>query len=106
MLPDVISYQVAGAMDSYGDITFGAAQVYRARVVGKQQMVTSFEGKEVTSHHTVYVAGVIIAQPLDRITLSTSIVASTQASAINPAIVGAARIPDQTGTHHSTLYLG
>ena len=106
MMPDVISYQVAGAVDSYGDITFGAVTTYRARIIGQQKMVTSFEGKEVTSNHTVYVAGVIVAQPMDRITLSTGIVNSTQGSAINPAIVGAARIPDQTGTHHSTLYLG
>ena len=105
-MPDVISYQVAGAVDSYGDITFGSVQTYRARIVGQQKMVTSFEGNEVTSNHTVYVAGVIIAQPQDRITISTGIVNSTQESAINPVIVGAARVPDQRGTHHSTLYLG
>ena len=106
MMPDVISYQVAGAKDSYGDITFGAIKTYRARIIGEQKMVTSFQGEEVTSNQTVYVAGVIVAQPEDMITVSTSIVNSTQFSATHPKMVGAKRIPDQFGTHHSTLYLG
>lgn len=106
MMPDVISYQVAGAKDSYGQITFGAVKTYRARIIGEQKMVTSFQGEEVTSNQTVYVAGVIIAQPEDQITLSTGIVNSTQDSAIHPKMMGAKRIPDQFGTHHSTLYLG
>lgn len=106
MMPDVISYQVAGVKDSYGEITFGAAKTYRARIIGEQKIVTSFQGVEVTSNQTVYVAGVIVAQPEDQITLSTGIVNSTQDSAIHPIMLGAKRIPDQFGTHHSTLYLG
>lgn len=106
MMPDVISYQVAGVKDSYGDITFGTAKTYRARIIGEQKLVTSFQGLQVISNQTVYIAGVIVAQPEDRITLSTGIVNSTQDSAIHPSMLGAKRIPDQFGTHHSTLYLG
>ena len=106
MMPDVISYQVAGVKDSYGEITFGAAKTYRARIIGEQKLVTSFQGLQVISNHTVYIAGVIVAQPEDQITLSTGIVNSTQESAIHPIMLGAKRIPDQFGTHHSTLYLG
>ena len=71
MMPDVISYQVAGAVDSYGDTTYGTAKIYRARVIGEQKLVTSFSGTQVTSNQTVYIAGVIVAQPTDQITLST-----------------------------------
>jgi|TARA_R110000787_G_scaffold162900_3_gene276249 hypothetical protein len=106
MMPDVIGYQVAGAVDSYGDVTFGTLKTYRARIIGEQKLITSFQGTEVTSNQTVYVAGVIVAQPTDQITLSTSLLNSSEDSAIHPVILGAKRIPDQSGTHHSTLYLG
>jgi hypothetical protein len=106
MMPDVIGYQVAGAVDSYGDTTYGTVTNYRARIIGEQKLITSFQGTEVTSNQTVYVDGVIVAQPTDQITLSTSLLNSSEDSAIHPIILGAKRIPDQFGTHHSTLYLG
>ena len=106
MLPDTVSYATRSGADVYGDPTYNTAASYRARVVGEQKLVRSFGGQEVMSAHTVYLNAVIVAQPTDQITLSTGIVNSTQASAISPPIVGAKRIPDQSGTHHAVLYLG
>lgn len=105
-MPDVITYQKAGVVDAYGDRAYGAAVTYRARVVGEQKLITSFSGYSVTSNQTVYIAGVITAQPGDQVTLSTGIVSSTEESAIHPIMLGAKRVPDQSGVHHSTLYLG
>lgn len=106
MLPDSVTYEPRTATDAYGDATFGTATTYRARVVGEQKKILSFTGAEVVSAQTVYLAAAIVVQPSDRVTLSTGLVGSTEATAIRPPILGAKRIPDQNGTHHVCLYLG
>jgi hypothetical protein len=106
LMPDSVTYEPRTGTDAYGDPTFGIPKTYRARVVGEQKLIRGFSGEEVVSAQTVYLAAKIVAQPLDRITLSTGIVGSTQATAIRPPLLGAKRIPDQAGAHHVTLYLG
>lgn len=107
LMPDTITYAVACSTgDAYGHLGYATATLYRARVVGEQKLVRSFEGREVISAHTVYVAGAIVVQPRDQITLSTAVVASTQDSAIHPPLLGAKRVPDQSGVHHTVVYLG
>ncbi len=106
LMRDTITYESLIARDGYGDETYAAPVSYRARVVGEQKAIVSFTGVEVISQQTVYVGAKIVAQPTDRITLSTALVNSTDQSAVHPPILGAKRLPDQSGTHHSVLYLG
>ena len=106
LLPDRVIHEARTGTDAYGDPSYGRATSYRARVVGEQKSIRGFSGAEVMAVQTVYLGVALIVQPLDRITLSTAIVASTQASAIQPPILGAKRIPDQSGTHHAVVYLG
>jgi len=106
MLPDSVTYQARTGTDGYGDPTWSTGDIYKARVVGEQKLIRGFSGAEVLAAQTVYLGTNIIVQPTDRITLSTAIVASTQASAIQPPILGAKRIPDQSGPHSTVIYLG
>ena len=106
MLSDSITYEPRTGTDGYGDATYGTSQTIKARVVGEQKMIRGFSGAEVLAAQTVYLGSAVIVQPTDRITLSTAIVGSTQASAIQPPILGAKRIPDQGGAHSSVIYLG
>ena len=129
LMPDTVTYRPFTGRDSYGDPTYGSSVTYPAKVVGRQQVIRGFSGLELVSRQTVYlgaaslatgvfdsavfnplvfnaVTAAIIAQSEDQITLSTGLVASTQASAISPPILGAKRIPDQHGLHSVVLYLG
>lgn len=106
LLPDVVTYEARAGIDAYGTPTYATAMTIKARVVGDQKLIRSFSGLEVVAAHTVYLGSTIIAQPTDRITLSTGIVGSTQATAISPPILGAKRIPDQSGQHSTVVYLG
>lgn len=106
MMPDSVTYEARTGTDGYGDPTWGTAATYKARVVGEQKLIRGFSGLEVLAAQTVYLGAAIVVQPTDRITLSTGIVASTQATAMQPPILGAKRLPDQGGTHSVVLYLG
>lgn len=106
MMRDTITYQAASTHDAYGEITHGTPRTYRARVVGQQKLVAGFSGDEVMSQYTVYVGAPIRVQPTDTITLSTGLTNSTEGSAIRPPILGASRVPDQSGLHHAVIYLG
>ncbi|HAM40666.1 MAG TPA: hypothetical protein DCP69_04855 [Candidatus Omnitrophica bacterium] len=106
MMPDSVTYEARAGTDAYGDPTWGTAQTIKARVVGEQKLIRGFSGLEVLAAQTVYLGSTVIVQPTDRITLSTAIVGSTQATAISPPILGAKRIPDQSGQHSSVIYLG
>jgi hypothetical protein len=105
-MPDSITYEPRTGTDGYGDPTYGTSQIIKARVVGEQKLIRGFNGTEVLAAQTVYLGAVVVVQPTDRITLSTGIVSSTQASAIQPPILGAKRIPDQGGAHSIVVYLG
>src|SRR3990167_9289561 len=106
MMPDSVTYEARTGTDAYGDPTYGSSSTYRARIVGEQKLIRGFSGLEVLAAQTVYLGTNIIVQPTDRITLSTAIVGSTPATAISPPILGAKRIPDQSGQHSSVIYLG
>ena len=106
MLPDLLTYaRSCATRDNYGRVSHGTPVTYSARVVGEQKLITSFSGAEVRSEQTVYVGAALTPHPEDQVTLSTAITGSTQDSYIHPSIVGAMRIPDQTGVLHSVLYL-
>ena len=106
MCRDSITIESFASRDSYGDITYGSAVSYTARVVGEQKLVRDFSGNEVVSKHTVLIPSPIVVQPEDRVRLSSSLVNSTQDSALYPPLLGCSRIPDQNGSHHAVLFLG
>ena len=92
--------------DGFGAATYGAAVSYPARVVGKVRQVRDARGQEVVSSQTVYVMTDQAFTPLDKVTLSTGFVNSTEADRTTPPIVATARYPGADGQpHHSVLFL-
>lgn len=103
---DTVTLESQSSVDADGDPTFGSSVQYPARVVGEQKKIVAFAGDEVVSRQSVTIFAPVVVQPTDRITLSTGLVGSTGYTALHPPILGAKRIPDQSGTHHSVVYLG
>jgi hypothetical protein len=83
--------------DGYGEPLYGTAVTHRARVVGKIRNVRSFTGQEVVSSQTVYLMAAAAVNPLDKLTLSTGFVNSTEADRTTPAIVATGRYPGSDG---------
>ena len=92
-------------VDGYGEPTFGADAIVRARVVGQRRLVRNDQGREVLSTHTVYLAGLAPLGAHDRITLSTGDVGSTETGAVHPDILAVGKTPDEHGRQHVVLYL-
>jgi len=88
--------------DGYGEASFGVAVTYRARVVGKVRTVRSASGEEVLSSQTVYLMSAAAVSPLDRLTLSTGFVNSTEADRMTPPIVATGRYPGRGGQPYAT----
>lgn len=101
----VVTIEPFVSFDVYGEQTFGTAASHRARVVGKRRLVRNFQGEEVVSSHTVYLASSPAVGPHDRITLSTGDVHSTELGALQPTILAAGRYPDDAGRVHVTVFL-
>ena len=98
-MPHRIVIEPVDGRDAYGQLTYGAAQTYQARIVGKARLVRDFAGKEVASTITIYVAGAPDVRPEDRLTLPAGDFAVEQ-----PPILSAGRHWDETGLHHAVLY--
>ena len=92
-------------VDGFGRPTYGTAVSYKARLVGKRRQVINAAGQQVVSDQTAYLYGAPAVDPQSKVTLSTGDVGSTSALAINPPILAVGRFPDETGWHHSVLYL-
>lgn len=95
----------AGSTDLYGAETFGAPVTYRCRIVGKQQMVETAKGEDVLSRQMVYLMTPNGVHPESRVTMSTADVLSTENYAVHPPILATGRYPDETGRHHSVIFL-
>ena len=112
MLPELVGFcrqtvQIAArsGLDGYGVPTFSAATSHRARVVGKRKLVRDFEGREVLSSYTVYLAGNPRVEAHDRLTLSTDDVHSTETGALSPVILSVGKFPDDLGRQSTVLFL-
>ena len=92
--------------DRFNNRTYGASVSYTCRVVGQQRRVVNAAGQEVTSYQTVYLGSPDAVDPDARITLSTADVGSTSPLLTQPPIVATGRYPDESGQHHSVVYLG
>ena len=106
LMGQAVSLSPYTGRDGYGEATWGTAVSYRARVVGKVRRVRSFTGEEVVSSQTVYLMSAAAVSPLDKLTLSTGFVNSTEAARTSPALVGTGRYPGPAGNpHHAVIYL-
>lgn len=96
-------------MDGFGSPVFGPDVPYRAHIVGKQQVVRRLNGEgvseEVVSSTTVYLATTAAMRPGSRVTLSTGDAGSTEADVRQPPLLASIRRFDQSGPHHTVLYL-
>ena len=102
----VVTVAPRTGVDGYGEPTYGAAVPYRARVVGKVRIVRDQTGKEVVFGQTVYLMAATAISPLDKLTLTTGFVNSTESARTTPPIVAAGRFPGMDGDpHHSVVFL-
>lgn len=91
--------------DLYGNKSYGSATTYRCRIVGKRQQVINAQGQQVLSQQTIYLATPNAVDPESRVTLSTADAGSTDLTAMQPEILATAAFPDESGAHHSVIYL-
>jgi hypothetical protein len=106
LMSSVVTFEPRTGTDTdTGLPTYGAATTYRAHLSRKRQLVRGEAGLEVDSGQTVHLDAAPAIEPTARITLSTGDVGSTEASAIHPAIVAVERRYDQSGPHHTVVYL-
>lgn len=92
--------------DTYGVATFGPDVSYRAAVVGDMQKVLSANGQEVLSKQTVYLMSNVALRPgVDRITLSTQDVDTTEQFGLRPPILSVGRFPFLRGQYCTVVYL-
>lgn len=96
MCPHTITVEPFASIDLWGAKTYGAAVVYRARVQGKNTMITNTQGEEVVSRVQVYLAETV--GPKDRVTLPATF------QPTQPEILSVQRVSDESGNHHTVVY--
>lgn len=106
LMSSVITVQPLTGKDVNQMPTYGAAVTYKAHLSRRRQIVRNVKGEEVMSNQACYVGAPAAIEPTALITLSTGDVGSTEAFAINPAIVAVERRFDETGPHHIVVYFG
>lgn len=97
MMPHTITIEPFVSRDTYGAATYGAAVTYKARVQGKNRLITTLSGDEKVSTVTVYVGSTSIT-PEDRLTLPASF------SPTIPNILDVQPVSDESGHHHQVIY--
>lgn len=85
---------------------YAAGVAYRAHLSRKRRLVRTLGGEQVVSDMAVYLATSDAVEPTARLTLSTGDVGSTEATALQPAIVAVERHFDAAGPHHTVLFCG
>ena len=80
--------------DGYGTPTYGSASTHKARVVGKQHLIRTFDGVEETARTMVWVASTSTFAPSAQFTLPDG---------TTPELLAVTAYPDSDGTHHVRL---
>jgi len=99
LLTQSVTIEPYSSSDGYGGATYGAAVTYKARVVGKQQLVKAISGQDKVSMFTVYLKSNAAIDSRSRITLPADYVPNT------PPILAVGLYPDEDGIHHTQIYL-
>ena len=73
------------------------ATTYQARIVDKMTLVRTFEGTEELATTVAWVRSTSTFGPADQVTLPDG---------SSPVLMAVESFPDETGHHHSKLYLG
>ena len=99
MMPHSITHRAPATWSAYGKpATYGAATSYRARVKYEiKSTVNRASGQDALSVTTVWIGGTPTLTLFDQITLPDG-------SA--PPILNWEVLPDESGTHHVTVYFG
>lgn len=92
--------------NGYGEETYGTDVAYKAHLARQRKIVRNILGQEVVSNQALYLMAAPNVSLSARVTLSTADVGSTQNEAIYPRIMSVERRFDQTGPHHTVVYLG
>lgn len=99
MMPQTVTIEALSSRDKYGAPTYAVGKQYRARIVGKHELVTNAQGKEVTSTHIVYLVSNDDIKTTARITLPSDF------DPRQPPIVSVGTYPDGKGVFARTLFL-
>lgn len=97
--------------DGYGQPTFGSGVTHRCRIAGNRRLFTNDKGEDVVATHAIWFAGSPTVKELDRFTLSTDLVNSTEDGVRRPTITALGRYVDDRGrtcvvAHANLRYLG
>ncbi len=82
-----------------GEPSYGSPVTYKGRVVGKVRKVVNALGQETVSAKTLYLGSPVQVDPMDRITLPDPHLPK------QPRIISSGIFPDESGAHHSEIYL-
>ena len=105
LMPQTVSIASVGALNDFGEPSYGADVSYKCRIVGRAENVVDDTGQEVFSRSHIYLGSNVKIGAADRVTLSTGDVASTGQEIVSPTILAVSHIPDQTGLHHTKIWL-
>lgn len=97
MCPHQITVEPFVSVDTYGAYTYGSAVTHRARILGKNRIVTTIGGEEVVSHIQIYVGTATIG-PRDRITLPAPF------QPTQPNILDVQHVYDEGRHHHVVIF--
>lgn len=95
MMPDSITVQAVSGRDAYGKPTYATGTAYDARVVYKNKIVVSPDGREVTARGVVYCTATSQISTEDKITLP---------DLTTPQIINSELYPDESGAHHVQIF--
>jgi hypothetical protein len=98
LMHDEVTIQPYLGRDGYGRATFGAARVYRARVVGRLRRITAMSGQEAVSTATTVLLNSTGVNPESRITLPEGFEPRT------PPILAILRDKDDRGRITETIF--
>jgi hypothetical protein len=105
MMASTCTVAVRTGTNSFGQPTYGTAVTYKCHISRKKRMISNAAGEQIDAGQTIYLNTNAMFEPTAQVTLTTGDVGSTQSHAINPRIVSVERLFDQTGPHHTVLYM-
>lgn len=95
-------------INEYGATTYGPAETYRVRAIGRSKLVMDADGNEALSGVTLVFFGEYGLTPYDRYTLPLRFSATpddpNNLAARQPKALAVDRETDENGAHHTTVY--
>lgn len=97
LFASTITHSAFASRDEYGMVTYGSPATYNARIINKPKTVSGKDEQEIVSNTQVWIEGNPNIDTDDQIELPDG---ST------PRILTVERISDESGWHHTKVYLG